>query len=61
MTYSAQDRRDYATDGGAPHGRGLHRWPVVAGEEVIDALAAVACDGRDRPLKDVRMYMRILE
>lgn len=63
VTYSAQDRRDYATDGGAPHLDGAYTvfGQVVAGEEVIDALAAVACDGRDRPLKDVRMYMRILE
>jgi cyclophilin family peptidyl-prolyl cis-trans isomerase len=63
IAYSEEDKRDYAREGGAPHLDGGYTvfGQVVMGLEVIDALARVECDNRDRPLKDLRMTMRILE
>ena len=63
VTYTAADRVTYATLGGAPHLDGAYTvfGSVVEGVEVVDAIAAQACDNRDRPIKDVRMFMRIME
>ncbi|MEO8590315.1 MAG: peptidylprolyl isomerase [Flavobacteriales bacterium] len=63
LTYTEADRRIYATAGGAPHLDGNYTvfGEVLDGLEVIDAIAALPCDGRDRPLKDIRIFMRVLE
>lgn len=63
VTYTQAQKDAYAKTGGAPHLDGAYTvfGEVVEGLEVIDAIAAQPCDGRDRPLKDIRMFMRILE
>lgn len=63
LTYSEEQKKAYATDGGAPHLDGAYTvfGQVVEGLEVLDAICAVACDARDRPIKDIRMFMRVLE
>ena len=63
LNYSAEQQERYAAQGGAPHLDGAYTvfGEVVEGLEAIDAIAAQPCDGRDRPLKDVRMFMRVLE
>lgn len=63
VTYTEVERRLYTTTGGAPHLDGSYTvfGEVVEGIEVIDAIAAQPCDGMDRPLKDIRMFMRVLE
>ena len=63
VTYSEEQKEAYATGGGAPHLDGAYTvfGQVVEGLEVIDRIAAVQRDGRDRPVSDVRMFMRVLE
>ncbi|MBL0129383.1 MAG: peptidylprolyl isomerase [Flavobacteriales bacterium] len=63
LTYSEEQKKDYATEGGAPHLDGGYTvfGKVVEGMDVVDAIAAVTCDGRDRPLTDIRMFMHVLE
>lgn len=63
VTYTEAQKEDYATQGGAPHLDGAYTvfGEVVEGLDVLDAIAAQPCDGRDRPLKDVRMFMRVRE
>lgn len=63
ITYSETQKGTYAKAGGAPHLDGAYTvfGEVVEGLHVIDAIAAQPCDGRDRPLKDIRMFMRVLE
>ncbi len=63
VRYTEDQVKDYAEQGGAPHLDGGYTvfGEVVQGMEVVDAIAKVECDGRDRPLKDIRMYMRVLE
>lgn len=63
VTYTEVQKDAYAKTGGAPHLDGAYTvfGEVVEGMGVVDAIAAQPCDGRDRPLKDVRMFMRVLE
>ncbi len=63
VNYTEEQKQTYATKGGAPHLDGAYTvfGEVVEGLDVLDALARVPCDGRDRPLTDVRFFMRILE
>ncbi len=63
VQYSTDDRMDYERQGGAPHLDGAYTvfGQVMTGMEVLDKIATVECDQADRPLKDVRMFMRILE
>lgn len=63
IIYTEQEKKAYAKDGGAPHLDGAYTvfGEVVEGMEVVDAIAKTECDGRDRPLKDIRMFMRVLE
>jgi peptidyl-prolyl cis-trans isomerase B (cyclophilin B) len=62
VAYSEADRAAYARLGGAPHLDGGYTifGRVVQGLEVLDAIAAQPCDGRDRPVNDVRMFIRPL-
>lgn len=60
--YSTEQRKTYAEKGGTPF---LDRDYTVFGEvieglEVIDKIATVPKDNRDRPLKDVRMKVRVI-
>lgn len=63
VTYSEEQKETFATEGGAPHLDGSYTvfGEVVEGLDVIDRIAAVQRDGRDRPVSDVRMFMRVLE
>ena len=63
ITYTEADQRSYSTVGGAPHLDGNYTvfGEVVDGMDVIDAIANLPCDATDRPLKDLRMYMRVLK
>lgn len=63
VRYTEQQRRTYATEGGTPHLDGAYTvfGEVVEGLEVLDAICAAPCDGRDRPLQDIRIFARPLE
>lgn len=62
FTYTPDQVRAYATDGGAPRMDGEYTifGQVLEGLDVIDRIAALPCDSRDRPLTDVRIWMRVL-
>jgi peptidyl-prolyl cis-trans isomerase B (cyclophilin B) len=53
----------YTTIGGAPHLDGDYTvfGRVISGLEVIDKIAAVAVDGNNRPMEDVRMTVTVEE
>jgi cyclophilin family peptidyl-prolyl cis-trans isomerase len=55
-------RKVYKTLGGVPHLDNNYTvfGEVVEGMNVIDKIAAVETDGRDRPLKDVKMTIKIV-
>lgn len=61
--YSTAQRQAYEAVGGAP----FLDWEytvfgrVIKGLEVIDEIAAVQTDNRDRPAKDVRMKIRLIK
>lgn len=59
--YSAEQKTIYATTGGAPHLDGEYTvfGRVVEGLEIIDQIAAVATDERDRPTIEVRVTVRV--
>jgi peptidyl-prolyl cis-trans isomerase B (cyclophilin B) len=63
FAYTEADRADYATQGGLPRLDGAYTvfGQVIEGIEVIDALAKSPCNDQDRPLEDIRMYMRLLK
>lgn len=56
-------RKTYTSVGGTPHLDGSYTvfGEVVEGLEVIDKIAAVACDPMNRPLEDVKMKIKILD
>ncbi len=63
VKYTPEQRNAYTTIGGTPH---LDNGYTVFGEvlqglEVIDKIAAVQTDGNNRPLKDVKMKISIIE
>ncbi|QQR87916.1 MAG: peptidylprolyl isomerase [Flavobacteriales bacterium] len=62
-SYTPEQIAEYAKHGGAPHLDGEYTvfGRVVEGLDVIDKIAAVPCDQRDRPLNDIRMWMRELK
>ena len=63
VTYTEEQKKTYTSVGGTPHLDGAYTvfGEVVEGLEVLDAIAAQPGDGRDRPLTDIRMFMRVLE
>jgi cyclophilin family peptidyl-prolyl cis-trans isomerase len=56
-----QQREVYKTIGGAPHLDGAYTifGEVISGMDVVDKIAAVKRDTKDRPLKDLRMWMKV--
>ena len=62
FTYSDAQRKIYKTAGGTPFLDQNYTvfGEVIKGLEVIDKIAALACDGNDRPLRNVRFKMRML-
>ncbi len=63
ITYTPDQLRAYATAGGSPRMDGEYTifGQVLEGSDVLDRISAMPCDDRDRPLTDVRMWMRILQ
>lgn len=63
IAYTEEQKKTYASVGGTPHLDGAYTvfGEVVEGIEVLDAIAAQPCDVRDRPLEDMRMFMRVME
>jgi len=63
VNYSEDQRRAYATRGGAPHLDGAYTvfGEIVEGMEVLDAICAAPTDSNDRPLTDIRIFVRPLE
>ena len=61
--YAPEDVRIYELEGGAPHLDGNYTvfGQVLEGMDVLDRIAGLLCDGYDRPLTDVRMWMRVME
>ncbi len=59
---TAQQRTVYTTIGGTPHLDGNYTvfGELLKGIETIDKIAVAKTDGRDRPLEDVRMSMKLL-
>ncbi len=62
-TFTDAQREAYTTIGGTPHLDAQYTvfGEVTEGIEVIDKIAALQTDKRDRPLKDVKMKIRILK
>lgn len=60
--YSDTQKKVYAAIGGAPHLDGEYTvfGKVVEGLELIDKIAAVATNERDKPLKDVRVTVKVV-
>ncbi len=61
--FSAEQRAAYKTVGGTPHLDGNYTvfGEVISGLEVIDAIAAVQTGQADRPVKDVKMTIKIIK
>ncbi len=62
FTYTPEQLRAYATEGGSPRMDGEYTifGQIVEGLDVLDRIAALPVDSRDRPLTDVRLWMREL-
>lgn len=63
VTYSEEDLNIYETAGGTPHLDGQYTvfGQVVEGLDVIDKIAAVQVDARNRPNQDVKMKVIVLD
>jgi len=61
--YTPDQMETYKTLGGAPHLDGGYTvfGQLVAGMDVLDLIANQPCDGMDRPLADIRVWMRELQ
>lgn len=59
--FNPQQVETYTTVGGTPHLDGTYTvfGEVIEGLEIIDLIAAVKTDARNRPLRDIRMRVRI--
>lgn len=60
--FTAKQREAYTTIGGAPHLDGNYTvfGELLQGLEIIDQIASVETDERDRPITDIRMSMKLL-
>jgi len=63
VKYTAQQKEIYQTIGGAPHLDGSYTvfGEIIEGLDVLDKIAAVECDQNNRPLKDIKMTVKIVE
>lgn len=61
--YTPEQVEEYGTDGGAPHLDGNYTvfGQLLEGMDVLDRIAALPCDNQDRPLADVRVWMRVIQ
>lgn len=62
-SFSAEQVKAYSTTGGSPHLDGDYTvfGEVVEGLDVIDKIAALERDKMDRPVKDVKMTMKVVK
>ncbi len=62
FAYSEDQKQAYLKDGGAPHLDGAYTvfGQVIEGMEVVDKIASQERDQMDKPLKDIKMTVRIL-
>jgi len=60
--YTPEQVQAYTSMGGAPHLDGEYTvfGEIIEGLDVVDAIAATPCDAMDRPMTDVRIWMRVL-
>ncbi|HRH37334.1 MAG TPA: peptidylprolyl isomerase [Flavobacteriales bacterium] len=63
VRYTEAQRRTYASDGGTPHMDGAYTifGEVLEGMDVVEAIAALPSNAQYRPLKDIRMFMHIMQ
>ncbi len=63
IVFSPEQIKAYTTVGGIPHLDGNYTvfGEVIEGENIIDSIAKVKTDERDRPLKDIKMEVKILK
>jgi peptidylprolyl isomerase len=63
FTFTAEQKKTYATLGGTPHLDGDYTifGEVTEGLEVIDKIAAAKTDKNDRPIENVRMKISIIK
>lgn len=63
MNYTAEHKEAYSTIGGAPHLDGQYTvfGQVVEGLDIIDKIAAQPVAPGDRPLKDIKMTVKVVE
>lgn len=63
FSYSKEQREAYTTIGGTPHLDGGYTvfGEVIEGLEVIDKIAAVKIGSNNKPAKDVRMTIKIIQ
>jgi cyclophilin family peptidyl-prolyl cis-trans isomerase len=61
--FSEEARKAYTTIGGSPHLDGAYTvyGEVTEGLDTIDKIAVVERNRADRPLKDVRMFVKIID
>lgn len=61
--FNQQQIDAYTTTGGTPHLDGTYTvfGEVIEGLEVIDKIATVKTDKRDRPLEDIRMKVKVID
>lgn len=61
--HTAEQVEAYGTLGGSPHLDGSYSvfGRLVEGMDVLDRIAGQPCDGQDRPLNDVRMWVRVIQ
>ena len=59
--YSAAEKQQYMAYGGAPQlqGRCTVFGEVIGGMDVVDKIAALPRDANERPLQDVRIWLKI--
>jgi len=62
-TFTEQQIKTYTTIGGTPHLDGSYTvfGEVVSGIEVVDKIASVKTDNNNRPIEDIRMFVRVLD
>jgi cyclophilin family peptidyl-prolyl cis-trans isomerase len=62
FTYGAEQRAEYLRNGGYPPLDGDYTvfGKVISGFDVIDKIANVAKDNRDRPIEDVKMTIKVI-
>jgi cyclophilin family peptidyl-prolyl cis-trans isomerase len=61
--FSEEAKKAYTTIGGSPHLDGAYTvyGEVIEGLDVVDKIASVERNKADRPLKDIRMFVKVVE